>query len=109
MDELAAETAPAPRKQYHWLTSIPFFLIHLVALGGAIWVGFSWEMLLLAVFFYYVRIFFVTAAYHRYFSHRTFRTSRAFQLFLAFWAQTSAQKGVVWWASHHRLHHKKSD
>jgi stearoyl-CoA desaturase (delta-9 desaturase) len=101
--------APAPRKQYRWVTTIPFFLIHVVALVGAIWVGFSWQMLLLAVFFYYLRIFFVTASYHRYFSHRTFRTSRAFQLFLAFWAQTSAQKGVVWWASHHRLHHKKSD
>lgn len=102
-------TGPAPRRQYHWVTSIPFFLIHLVALGGAIWVGFSWKLLLLAVAFYYIRMFGVTAAYHRYFSHRAFRTSRAFQFFLAFLAQTSAQKGVVWWASHHRLHHKKSD
>jgi stearoyl-CoA desaturase (delta-9 desaturase) len=102
-------SAPAPRKQYRWVTTIPFFLIHVVALVGAIWVGFSWKLLLLAVVFYYIRIFGVTAAYHRYFSHRTFRTSRAFQLFLAVLAQTSAQKGVVWWASHHRLHHKKSD
>jgi stearoyl-CoA desaturase (Delta-9 desaturase) len=106
-----ADTAasPAPRRQYRWVTSIPFALVHLVALGGAIWVGFSWKLLLLAVILYYVRMFGVTAAYHRYFSHRTFRTGRVFQFLLALLAQTSAQKGVVWWASHHRLHHKKSD
>ena len=49
------------------------------------------------------------SGYHRYFSHRTFKTSRAFQAFLAFWAQTSAQKGALWWAAHHRDHHKYSD
>src|SRR5262249_24912246 len=57
----------------------------------------------------YVRMFGITGGYHRYFSHRTFRTSRLFQFLLAFLAQTSAQKGAIWWASHHRLHHKKSD
>ena len=51
----------------------------------------------------------VTAAYHRYFSHRAFKTSRAFQFLLALGAQTAAQKGVLWWASHHRWHHKHSD
>ena len=89
--------------------SIPFFLIHLVALVGAIWVGFSWKLLLLAVIFYYVRMFGITAGYHRYFSHRAYKTGRVFQFILALLAQSSAQKGVVWWASHHRLHHKKSD
>ena len=102
-------SGPKPAHQYRWVTSIPFVLIHLVALFGAIWVGFTWELLLLAVVSYYVRMFGVTGGYHRYFSHRTFRTSRAFQLVLALLAQSSAQKGVVWWASHHRLHHKKSD
>jgi len=52
---------------------------------------------------------FVCMAYHRYFSHRTFKTSRAFQFILALCAQTTAQKGVLWWASHHRWHHKYSD
>jgi len=54
-------------------------------------------------------MFFVTAGYHRYFSHRTYKTSRWFQFFLAFMAQTSAQKGVLWWAASHRIHHKFSD
>ncbi|MFO0587662.1 MAG: acyl-CoA desaturase [Polyangiaceae bacterium] len=99
----------APNRQIHWVQSIPFFVFHLVAVVGAIWVGFSWKLLLLAVAFYFIRMFGVTAGYHRYFSHRAYRTSRAFQFFLAVLAQTSAQKGAMWWASHHRLHHKRSD
>ncbi len=51
----------------------------------------------------------VTAGYHRYFSHRAYKTSRVFQFLLAVLAQTSAQKGVLWWAAHHRHHHKHSD
>ena len=58
---------------------------------------------------YFVRMFVVTAAYHRYFSHRSYKTSRWFQFVLALGAQTAAQKGVLWWASHHRWHHKYSD
>lgn len=58
---------------------------------------------------YVTRMFFVTAGYHRYFSHRTYKTSRAFQAILAFCSQTSAQKGALWWAAHHRVHHRHSD
>lgn len=58
---------------------------------------------------YVVRMFFVTGGYHRYFSHRTYKTSRWFQALLAFGAQTSAQKGVLWWAANHRVHHRHSD
>src|SRR5689334_11506194 len=107
----ATASAPPspPDRRLHWVQSIPFFLVHVVAIAGAIWVGFSWKLLLLAAVVYYMRMFGVTAGYHRYFSHRTFRTSRVFQFLLALLAQSSAQKGVVWWASHHRLHHKKSD
>ncbi len=89
--------------------AVPFFLVHAVALAGAIYVGFSWKLLGLAALFYYVRMAGTTIAYHRYFSHRTFKTSRAFQFILAFWAETSAQKGILWWAAHHRDHHKYSD
>jgi stearoyl-CoA desaturase (delta-9 desaturase) len=58
---------------------------------------------------YVARMFFVTGAYHRYFSHKTYKTSRAFQFVLAFLAQTTAQKGALWWAAHHRHHHQYSD
>jgi stearoyl-CoA desaturase (delta-9 desaturase) len=91
------------------LLSVPFFTIQIAAVLGLFWFGWSWKGALLAVALYYVRMFGVTGAYHRYFSHRTYRTSRAFQFALAVLAMTSVQKGVLWWASHHRHHHRNSD
>ena len=46
---------------------------------------------------------------HRYFSHRSYRTSRAFQFVLALCAATAVQRGPLWWASTHRHHHRHSD
>jgi len=83
--------------------------MHAAAIAGVIYLGWSWSGLALAVGAYFVRMFLVTAAYHRYFSHRAFKTSRAFQLVLALGAQSAAQKGVLWWSAHHRWHHKHSD
>ena len=87
----------------------PFFAIQLAALAGLFWFGWSWKGALLALALYYVRMFGVTGVYHRYFSHRTYKTSRVFQFLLALLAMTSVQKGVMWWASHHRTHHRNSD
>ena len=58
---------------------------------------------------YVVRMFGVTAGYHRYFSHRSYSLTRGWQFALAVLAQTSGQKGVLWWAAHHRHHHLHSD
>lgn len=99
----------AALRRIDWLASLPFFGVHVAAVAGIAWLGWSWSGLALAIGFYYLRMFGVTAGYHRYFSHRTFRTSRLFQFVLAFLAMSSVQKGVLWWASHHRLHHKLSD
>ena len=89
--------------------TLPFWGIHLAAIAGVAALGFSWTGVLLALGAYAVRMLFVTAGYHRYFSHRTFQTSRPFQFFLAFAAQSAAQRGVFWWASRHRAHHRYSD
>jgi stearoyl-CoA desaturase (delta-9 desaturase) len=99
---------PDARRMAGW-KSVPFFAVHVLSVVGIAWLGWSWKGLLLAVALYYVRMFGVTAGYHRYFSHRAFRTSRVFQFVLALLALTSVQKGVLWWASHHRTHHRTSD
>lgn len=91
------------------LNPILFLLVHLVAVGGVVYCGWSWSGFALAMTAYFARMVVVTAGYHRYFSHRSFRTSRVFQFLLAVGAQSSAQRGVLWWASHHRWHHKHSD
>ncbi|HEX7668823.1 MAG TPA: acyl-CoA desaturase [Polyangiaceae bacterium] len=92
-----------------WLRATPFFVVHIAAVVGVAVLGWSWSGFALAIALYYVRMFGVTGGYHRYFSHRAYRTSRWFQLVLAVLAMTSVQKGVLWWASHHRIHHKLSD
>jgi stearoyl-CoA desaturase (delta-9 desaturase) len=87
---------------------LPFAAVHAVCLATLL-LQFRWSYVALALALYYVRMFFVTAGYHRYFSHRSFKTSRFCQFLLAFGAMTSAQKGVLWWAAHHRNHHRLSD
>jgi len=91
-----------------WPGSVPFFLMHILAFS-AFFFPFDATMFWLCLGSYYLRMFGVTAGYHRYFAHRAYKTSRVFQFCLAFLAQTSAQKGVLWWAGHHRHHHKHSD
>jgi stearoyl-CoA desaturase (Delta-9 desaturase) len=109
-DAPSSEVSSGPRAWWRSFSpsTAAFWSIHVVAVIGAI-TYFSWKGVVLAIASYFVRMVLVTAAYHRYFSHRAFKTSRAFQFLLALGAQSSAQKGVLWWASHHRHHHKYSD
>ena len=83
--------------------------MHILAIVGVTITGFSLWGVALALMFYLPRMFFVTGAYHRYFSHRSFKTSRWFQFVLALGATCTGQKGPLWWAAHHRIHHKLSD
>ena len=90
--------------------SIPFITLHFVPLlallPGVVVRPIDW---IVCGALYVVRMFGVTGVYHRYFSHRTYKTSRWFQFVLAILAQSSSQKGALWWAAHHRHHHKYSD
>lgn len=91
-----------------WLQSVPFFGVHLVALTAPL-VGVRWSYIILAVGLYYTRMLAITAGFHRYFSHRSFKTSRVGQFLLALVGTMSVQKGVLWWSALHRHHHKNSD
>jgi stearoyl-CoA desaturase (delta-9 desaturase) len=87
---------------------LPFLLIH-AGCVAAIWTGVSWQAAALCAGLYVLRMFAITAGYHRYFSHRSYATGRVFQFILAVLAQSSAQKSVLWWAAKHRHHHLHSD
>lgn len=87
---------------------LPFLLIH-AGCAAAVWSGISWQAVAICIVLYWLRMFAITAGYHRYFSHRAYATSRVFQFVLAFLAQSSAQKSVLWWAAKHRHHHLHSD
>jgi len=109
MDAVLAARTQGWRAIYFNRVTVGFWGAHVGAVVGLAVLGWSWTGLALALAVYGVKMFFVTGAYHRYFSHRSYKTSRWFQLVLAFGAQATLQKGVLWWAAHHRHHHKASD
>ena len=89
-------------------SAVPFVLLHLACIA-AFRTGVTYQALAIGLALYWLRIFAIGAGYHRYFSHRAYRTSRVFQFVLACLPQSSAQKSVLWWASKHRHHHLHSD
>ncbi len=89
-------------------SAIPFVLVHL-ACFAVFWSGVTWQAVALGIGLYWLRIFAIGAGYHRYFSHRAYSTSRAFQFVLAVLSQSTSQKSVLWWAAKHRHHHLHSD
>ena len=91
-----------------WARILPFVFMHATCLC-VIWVGWSPVAVLVAVIAYLVRMFAITGFYHRYFSHRSFKTSRAGQFIFGVLGAAAVQRGPVWWAAHHRHHHAHSD
>ena len=91
-----------------WLRAAPFVAMHLACLA-VFWVGVSRLALEVAVGLYVLRMFALTGFYHRYFAHRTFRTSRVVQFTFACIGASCVQRGPLWWAAHHRNHHMTAD
>lgn len=90
-----------------------YWTIHAAALGAVLWAlfgtGVSTTALVLCGVTFWARVFGITAGYHRYFAHKSYKTSRAFQLVLAVLGASATQKGPLWWAGLHRRHHRYSD
>ena len=101
-------TVPETRRKPILRSEVAFVIIHLSPIA-AIFTGatlFDW---MVCIFLYVFRMLWITGGYHRYFAHKSYKTSRFFQFVIGFMAQTSAQKGALWWAAHHRHHHRHSD
>jgi stearoyl-CoA desaturase (delta-9 desaturase) len=107
IDYMAAARDSSPNR-IDWLRVLPFVLAHLACLA-AFHVGVSPVALIVALIAYLVRMFAITGFYHRYFSHRSFKTSRAGQFIFGLLGASAVQRGPVWWAAHHRYHHANSD
>jgi stearoyl-CoA desaturase (delta-9 desaturase) len=93
--------------------SLIFNILGIVAIHVGVVIAFvrgpTWKLVALAAATYFIRMFAITGVYHRYFSHRTYKTSRWLQFVLAFIGTSATQKGPLWWAAAHRVHHKYSD
>jgi stearoyl-CoA desaturase (delta-9 desaturase) len=104
----APETAEGWWSQHYWLPRFVYWGIHASCLLALV-VGAPAPALWLFAITLVLRLLGITAAFHRYFAHRTYKTSRPFQLVLAVLGTMATQKGPLWWASHHRIHHRYSD
>jgi stearoyl-CoA desaturase (Delta-9 desaturase) len=96
------------KARYQFGAVFLFVLLH-AGILAVWWTRPTFKLLLLLAATYSIRMFGVTAGYHRYFGHRSYKLGRMSQFVMAFLAQSSGQKGVLWWAAHHRLHHRESD
>ncbi len=105
-DLLADKDADA--KKIDWFRAVPFIFLHAACLA-TFWTGGSPIALGVCAGLYFVRMFAITGVYHRYFSHKTYKTSRPFQFLMALLGATAVQRGALWWAAHHRHHHMFSD
>jgi stearoyl-CoA desaturase (delta-9 desaturase) len=76
---------------------------------GVFWVGWSWAAVITALVLYLIRMFAITGFYHRYFSHKSFKTNRFWQFIFAILGNSAVQRGPLWWAAHHRHHHRFAD
>jgi len=105
----SSERSPAEGEDgVDWARIVPFVLMHAACLC-VIWVGWSPVAVVVALVAYLVRMFAITGFYHRYFSHRSFKTSRIGQFVFGVLGAAAVQRGPVWWAAHHRHHHAYSD
>lgn len=107
LPSLAAE-GPTQEKSNTKTGWLFFGLMHIMCLA-VFFVGWSWIAIGVAIALYFIRMFAITAFYHRYFSHRAFKTSRVAQFIFAWMGASAAQQGPLWWAANHRHHHKFSD
>lgn len=102
-------TLPRPAdERVNWISSLPFLLFHAVPFL-AVFTGVTGKAVAIFIVLYAVRMFAITAGYHRYFAHKSYRAGRLVQFVLALVGTTSIQKGPLWWAAHHRAHHRYSD
>ncbi|MFC3681548.1 acyl-CoA desaturase [Bacterioplanoides pacificum] len=94
--------------RFNWLRVMPFIFLHLMALV-ALFIEVSTTAVVVCFALYWLRQFAITAFYHRYFAHRSYKTNRFWQFVFALLGNMSAQRGPLWWAAHHRAHHQHSD
>ncbi len=113
MTDTAAPSRPiahpgAFEHRMRWREAAPFLLVNASPLLVFV-TGVTTRALVLGLVLYVVRAFGITAGYHRYFAHRTYKLARVPQFVMAVLGAAAVQKGPLWWAANHRAHHRYTD
>jgi len=98
----------AGMRMIFWPSTVILIGIHLGCLT-VFWTGTSPVAVGIAFLIFLARGFSMTAGFHRYFAHRSYKTGRVFQFLLGFIGTSATQNGPLWWSAHHRNHHRNSD
>jgi fatty-acid desaturase len=92
----------------NWITA--FFMVAFHALAIAAFFTFSWTNFFVALALHWIAVGFgISLGYHRLHTHRGFKTSKAFEYFLAFCGTMTLEGGPIFWVATHRQHHQLSD
>jgi len=105
---LAGTKARGEQTALYFFVVIPF--LALLAAVPALWGwGMSWTDVSLALVFYVVSGTGITAGFHRYFTHGSFKANRALKIYLAVAGSIAIEGPVIRWVADHRRHHAFSD
>jgi stearoyl-CoA desaturase (delta-9 desaturase) len=92
-----------------WFSTIHVVLRHAGLVAAIVLFPLNVPLATIFVASYLLRTWGMEAVYHRYFSHRSYRAGRGFQMVLALVGTQCGQRGPLWWAYVHRLHHRYAD
>src|SRR5688500_19141551 len=106
---VSAESRPSySSSNLNWVTAVFMVLFHVAAVA-AFWF-FSWTNVLTAVVLHWFAVGFgISLGYHRLHTHRGYKTSKAFEYFLAICGTLTLEGGPIFWVATHRIHHQHSD
>jgi stearoyl-CoA desaturase (delta-9 desaturase) len=96
------------RHSFSWAAAIPLAVLHLLPFG-LIFTGMTGADAIMALIFFWARMFLIGAVFHRYLAHRSYKMGRKTQFVMTAATCTSFESGPLWWAANHRHHHAESD
>ncbi|MEM8834363.1 MAG: fatty acid desaturase [Planctomycetota bacterium] len=103
------DRAPIAMKVANFIGVVVPFL-GLIAAIILLWgIAFNWTYLILLVVMYVITAFGITIGYHRFFTHRSFKTSKPVAALLAIMGSMAVEGPVLEWVAVHRKHHQHSD
>jgi len=90
------------------LVLIPFaaLVVAIVLFWGA---ALNWPHLAVFGAMYLLTALGITVGYHRYFTHRSFKTFKPIAILLAFFGSMAVEGSLLNWVADHRRHHQHSD
>ena len=92
----------------NWLTAAFMVVFHVLAVAAFFF--FTWTNLIVALVLHWMAVGFgISLGYHRLHTHRGFKTSKAFEYFLAVCGTLTLEGGPIFWVATHRQHHQHSD